>query len=106
MKKVLSILLAMVLVLTVLCSFSFAAEAPENENDEVMIATTYCPLCGNIATTTNVTTKTYTYCGCGCNGVTSVTVEVNSVTSCTKCNFSNKEPVSSEKYDYNCGCCE
>lgn len=56
MKKVLSILLAMVLVLTVLCSFSFAAEAPEEESDDVMEVATYCPVCGDVATITTVTT--------------------------------------------------
>lgn len=37
----------MVLVLTAMCSFSFAAEAPEEESDEVMGSAVLCPNCGS-----------------------------------------------------------
>lgn len=63
MKKVLSILLAMVLVLTVMCSFSFAAEATSEETNSanstraLIIA---CPYCESY-NATGVTVRSYAY---------------------------------------------
>ncbi|MCD8006236.1 MAG: hypothetical protein LUF29_04580 [Oscillospiraceae bacterium] len=45
MKKVISIMLAVVLALSVMCSFSFAAEVPEEESDDLMVSVTLCENC-------------------------------------------------------------